>query len=240
MTTLTSAFRQLWDRPTTEESIRGEYVGLEPIVTSRAARSMVKRSMDVAGALGGLIFLSPLLVLIAVLIRLDSRGTVLFRQRRVGLCGRSFSCFKFRTMVFDAESRLLALEAQNESSCGVLFKIKNDPRVTFLGRVLRRTSLDELPQLWNILVGDMSLVGPRPLQYRDSQKLEALDAEGYARRLTVLPGLTGPWQVAGRSELDGEQMLDLDLDYVENWSIALDLKLLVKTIGVVLACRGAS
>jgi lipopolysaccharide/colanic/teichoic acid biosynthesis glycosyltransferase len=201
---------------------------------------MVKRSMDVVGALGGLIFLAPVLALVAILIRLDSRGPVIFRQQRVGLCGRSFWCLKFRTMVADAESRLLALEAQNEVSCGVLFKIKNDPRVTPLGRFLRRTSLDELPQLWNILVGEMSLVGPRPLQYRDSEKLEALDAEGYVRRLTVLPGLSGPWQVAGRSELDSGQMLDLDLEYVENWSIALDLELLVKTIGVVLACRGAS
>ena len=201
---------------------------------------MVKRSMDVIGALGGLIFLAPIMAVVALLIRLESQGPMLFRQQRVGLGGKTFWCLKFRTMVADAEERLLDLEAHNESSCGVLFKIKDDPRVTPLGRVLRRTSLDELPQFWNVLVGDMSLIGPRPLQLRDSEKLEELDPEGYARRLSVMPGISGPWQVSGRSDLDGFKMLDLDIDYVENWSVAIDLEILIKTIGVVLACRGAS
>jgi lipopolysaccharide/colanic/teichoic acid biosynthesis glycosyltransferase len=240
MTTIPSAFRLLWDRPSPEQSVQGECIGDEPIASSRAARSMVKRSMDLIGALGGLIFLAPVFAVIALLIRLDSRGPVLFRQQRIGLRGESFWCLKFRTMVADAESRLTALEAHNEVSCGVLFKIKNDPRVTPLGRFLRKTSLDEIPQLWNVLMGEMSLIGPRPLQLRDSERLEALEAEGYARRLSVLPGLSGPWQVSGRNELDGSQMLDLDLDYVKNWSIARDLEILIKTIGVVLACRGAS
>jgi lipopolysaccharide/colanic/teichoic acid biosynthesis glycosyltransferase len=200
---------------------------------------MVKRSMDLVGSACGLIFLAPILLVVALLIRFDSRGPVIFRQKRVGLNGRTFWCLKFRTMVADAEQRLIALESRNESSCGVLFKIKNDPRVTPLGRLLRRTSLDELPQLWNVLVGEMSLIGPRPLQLRDSERLEMLEPEGYARRLSVLPGLSGPWQVAGRSNLDGGRMLDLDMDYVENWSLAMDVRLLFKTVDVVFRCKGA-
>jgi lipopolysaccharide/colanic/teichoic acid biosynthesis glycosyltransferase len=195
--------------------------------------------MDLAGALGGLLFLSPILALVAMLIRLDSPGPILFRQRRVGLSGQTFTCLKFRTMVSDAEQRLNALEARNEASCGVLFKIKNDPRITPLGRLLRRTSLDELPQLWNVLVGEMSLIGPRPLQLRDSERLESLEPDGYSQRLTALPGLTGPWQVAGRSQVGGGEMLDLDLDYVENWSLKTDLVILFKTILVVATCKGA-
>jgi lipopolysaccharide/colanic/teichoic acid biosynthesis glycosyltransferase len=220
--------------------VGGGCVGLGTLAPTRAARSPVKRAMDVAGAFGGLVLLSPLLAIVAVAVWLESRGPVLFRQQRMGLGGRIFWCLKFRTMVLDAEQRMRELEARNESSCGVLFKIKDDPRVTTLGRFLRRTSLDELPQLWNVLVGEMSLIGPRPLQLRDSEKLEAMEPLGYARRLSVLPGISGPWQVAGRSELGGVQMLDLDLDYVENWSVATDLDLLARTVVVVLACRGAS
>ena len=196
--------------------------------------------MDVVGAFGGLLLLSPILAIVALLIRIDSGGPILFRQRRIGLGGRAFCCLKFRTMVPDAEDRLLALEGRNESHCGVLFKIKDDPRVTKLGRLLRRTSMDELPQLWNVLVGEMSLIGPRPLQIRDSQRLEDMEPEGFVRRLTVVPGLSGPWQVSGRSNLDGCRMLDLDLEYVENWSLATDLEILVKTLIVVSSGRGAS
>jgi lipopolysaccharide/colanic/teichoic acid biosynthesis glycosyltransferase len=208
-------------------------------VPAHSARSAIKRTIDVIGSACGLLMLVPFLVLIGVLIRLDSKGPSLFRQKRVGFRGREFVCFKFRTMVPDAEARLRDLEARNESAGGVLFKIKDDPRITPLGRFLRRTSLDEFPQLWNVLRGEMSLVGPRPLQLRDSEKLEKLDPKGYGRRLTVLPGVTGPWQVGGRSEVDSDRMLQLDLGYVENWSIAADLGILVKTVAVVLAGRGA-
>jgi len=204
-----------------------------------AAASVAKRTMDIVGALGGLIVLAPVLALVALLVRIDSRGPVLFRQIRRGLGGRPFWCLKFRTMVQDAEARLRELETRNESAGGVLFKIKDDPRVTPLGRFLRKSSLDELPQLWNVLVGEMSLVGPRPLQLRDSEKLATLEPEGYARRLSVVPGVTGPWQVGGRSETDGGQMLRLDLEYVERWSVATDLKILLRTVVVVLAGRGA-
>lgn len=216
----------------------GELLGL--IGPAQAARSVVKRTIDLIGSIGGLAFLLPVLILIGVLVRLDSRGPILFRQRRVGLRGREFWCLKFRTMVPDAEARLRDLEARNESAGGVLFKIKDDPRVTPLGRFLRRSSLDEFPQLWNVVRGEMSLVGPRPLQLRDSERLEQLNPEGYHRRLTVIPGVTGPWQVGGRSEVDSNGMLQLDLDYIENWSIANDLVILLKTVIVVAAGRGAS
>jgi lipopolysaccharide/colanic/teichoic acid biosynthesis glycosyltransferase len=210
-----------------------------PIAPALAARSAAKRAMDLAGSIGGLILLSPLLALVGLLVRLESRGPILFRQPRMGLYGRVFTCLKFRTMVPDAEKRLRDLEARNESAGGVLFKIKDDPRITPLGRFLRRTSLDELPQLWNVLVGEMSLVGPRPLQLRDSERLAGLDLQLYAQRLSVVPGITGPWQVAGRSNLDSHRMVNLDIEYVTNWSMATDLQILFKTIAVVLGGKGA-
>ena len=142
-------------------------------------------------------------------------------------------------MAADAEQRLVDLESSNESDGGVLFKLRQDPRVTRLGSFLRRLSLDELPQLLNVLRGDMSLVGPRPLQIRDSERLLALDPKGYERRLQVLPGVTGPWQVGGRSELNHERMVQLDVDYVENWSLARDLSIICKTFLVVLFRVGA-
>jgi exopolysaccharide biosynthesis polyprenyl glycosylphosphotransferase len=219
-------------KPSTSGGV-GEFAPADPV------RSVVKRTMDLAGSLGGLILLSPIMAIVALLIRLDSRGPILFRQQRMGLGGQEFSCLKFRTMVPDAEQRLWDLEARNESEGGVLFKIKDDPRVTSLGRFLRRSSIDELPQLWNVLIGEMSLVGPRPLQLRDSEKLEELDPEGYQRRLSVVPGITGPWQVGGRSNVDSGRMIRLDLDYVEKWSVATDLAILVKTVAVVLRGRGA-
>jgi lipopolysaccharide/colanic/teichoic acid biosynthesis glycosyltransferase len=231
-----------YDRPSTiAESSTASHASeiLSYDVHGQSARSVIKRTMDLVGSLAGLILLSPILALVGCLIRLDSRGPVVFRQRRTGLGGREFWCLKFRTMVPDAEQRLRDLETQNESAGGVLFKIKNDPRVTSLGRFLRRTSIDELPQLWNVLRGEMSLVGPRPLQLRDCQKLEEMNPEGYRLRLTVIPGVTGPWQVGGRSNVDSGQMLRLDLGYVENWSIATDVEILVKTVGVVLVGRGA-
>ncbi len=222
-----------------EEASLDDVVGIRSAVAASAARSLTKRALDIVGSLCGLILLSPVLALVAILIRLDSRGPILFRQKRTGLNATEFSCLKFRTMVLDAEARLRDLESKNESAGGVLFKIKNDPRITRLGRFLRRSSLDELPQLWNVLVGQMSLVGPRPLQLRDSQRLEALSPGSYTRRLSVMPGVTGPWQVGGRSDVDSLGMLRLDLDYVENWTLVTDLGILVKTVGVVLYRKGA-
>jgi lipopolysaccharide/colanic/teichoic acid biosynthesis glycosyltransferase len=200
---------------------------------------MTKRFMDLLGALLGLLLLSPLMVAIALLIRVETPGPVLFRQLRRGHRGRLFWVLKLRTMAVDAEKRLPDLETQNESTGGVLFKLRDDPRVTPLGRFLRRSSLDELPQLINVLRGEMSLVGPRPLQLRDSEKLRILDPEGYQSRLQVMPGLTGPWQVGGRSEVDYAHMVKLDVDYVKNWSLGWDLWIILRTVAVVLRGRGA-
>jgi lipopolysaccharide/colanic/teichoic acid biosynthesis glycosyltransferase len=199
----------------------------------------LKRLMDLSGALIGMLLLAPVMLGIMLLIRFDSSGPVLFRQIRRGRYGRHFHVLKFRTMVVDAEQRLGELEKHNESQHGVLFKLRDDPRVTPLGRFLRRSSLDELPQLINVLRGEMSLVGPRPLQLRDSDKLRELDPEGYACRLRVLPGLTGPWQVGGRSDIDYSHMVKLDREYVETWSLARDLRIIAQTFIVVLVGRGA-
>jgi lipopolysaccharide/colanic/teichoic acid biosynthesis glycosyltransferase len=201
--------------------------------------AVAKRAVDLAGALIGLALLSPVLLALVLLIRLDSPGPALFRQVRRGHRGWPFRMLKLRTMVADAERRLGDLESCNESGGGVLFKLGHDPRVTRLGRFLRRSSLDELPQLINVLRGEMSLVGPRPLQIRDSDRLWAVNPHAYTRRLQVLPGLTGSWQVGGRSELDCEQMVQLDLDYVANHSFRRDLLIIVKTLAVVVLGRGA-
>ena len=212
----------------------------EVLATDRSrSLDLVKRSMDLVGSAFALMLLMPVLLLIAALIRLDSPGPALFRQRRLGRGGRTFWCLKFRTMTADAEQRLADLEPLNESAGGVLFKIRRDPRVTRIGRVLRKTSLDEIPQFFNVFKGEMSLVGPRPLQLRDCELLEAMDPEGFRRRLDVPQGLTGAWQVGGRSELDCDGMLRLDLDYVERRSIGLDIRILFRTVFVVFAGRGA-
>jgi lipopolysaccharide/colanic/teichoic acid biosynthesis glycosyltransferase len=208
---------------------------------SRRSRSsdLTRRCRDHAIAATVLLVLSPLMLAIALLIRVDSPGPVLFRQRRLGLRGRPFWVLKYRTMVADAEARLKDLEHLNESDGGVLFKIRRDPRVTRVGRFLRRSSLDELPQLINILRGEMSVVGPRPLQLRDCVLLEGISPEKARRRLEVLPGLTGPWQVNGRSDVGFERMLDLDLDYIDRGSTWTDVRILCRTLKVVLVGRGA-
>ena len=202
-------------------------------------RRMAKRVIDWHGAFLGIIMLGPAMLLIAAVIRIESRGPVLFWQRRMGQGGRTFWFLKFRTMVADAEKRLPELEALNESSCGVLFKIRNDPRVTRFGRFLRRSSLDELPQLFNVLKGEMSLVGPRPLQLRDSERLELAEPAAFAHRLSVPPGMTGAWQVGGRSETDCFGMLQFDIDYVSQWSLRNDLLILCRTFTAVIRGRGA-
>lgn len=193
----------------------------------------LKRLIDLVGATVGLILLSPVLLAIAALIALTSPGPVFFKQERVGLNGRRFHIWKFRTMVSEAESMKAALEHLNEAE-GPVFKIKNDPRITPIGRFLRRTSLDELPQLINVVKGDMSLVGPRPLPTG-----EARECCEWHRRHSVRPGMTGPWQVNGRHRLGFNEWMEMDLSYVDNWSILLDLKILLKTIPEVLGLGGA-
>ncbi|WP_420369724.1 sugar transferase [Curtobacterium sp. L1-20] len=197
-------------------------------------RRLGKRALDVVGAGLGLLLLAPVFALVAVVIRADDRGPVLFRQTRVGRGGREFSILKFRTMCTDAEDRVAALAPSNEGA-GPLFKMKDDPRVTRVGAVLRRTSLDELPQLWNVFTGSMSLVGPRPALPREV----ALYEDFADRRLLVTPGMTGLWQISGRSNLDWADGLRLDLHYVENWSFVHDVVILARTIPSVLRSRGA-
>jgi exopolysaccharide biosynthesis polyprenyl glycosylphosphotransferase len=194
----------------------------------------LKRTFDVVGATLLLLLLSPLLLVITLAIRVSSRGSVLFRSMRPGIGQRPFACLKFRTMYTDAEHHQQALEEFNEAS-GALFKIRDDPRTTPVGRMLRRFSLDELPQLINVLRGEMSLVGPRPLPQRDYELLE----EWHRKRYLVLPGITGLWQVSGRSELDFDDLVHLDFIYLERWSLALDFTILLKTVPAVLLQRGA-
>jgi exopolysaccharide biosynthesis polyprenyl glycosylphosphotransferase len=194
----------------------------------------VKRTFDFLGATVLLVLLSPLLLLIALAVKLSSRGPVVYRSARPGIGGEPFLCMKFRTMRSDADQTQEELESLNEAS-GALFKIRRDPRLTSVGRLLRRFSLDELPQLINVLRGEMSLVGPRPLPTRDFERLE----DWHKKRYLVLPGITGLWQVSGRAELDFDELVRLDFVYLERWSVALDLTILLKTVPAVLTRRGA-
>jgi lipopolysaccharide/colanic/teichoic acid biosynthesis glycosyltransferase len=194
----------------------------------------LKRSFDLVLSLVGLILLSPILLAIGVAIKLSSRGPAIYRSVRPGMAGKPFYCFKFRTMREHADQIQDDLEPLNEKS-GALFKIRQDPRLTKVGRILRRFSLDELPQLVNVVRGEMSLVGPRPLPLRDFERLE----EWHKKRYLVLPGITGLWQVSGRAELDFDDLVRLDFLYLERWSVFLDLSILLKTIPAVLSRRGA-
>ncbi|MEU5991859.1 sugar transferase [Spirillospora sp. NPDC047418] len=197
-------------------------------------RKVFKGLFDRTAALGGLVLLSPLMLIVAFLIKVTSAGPVMFRQVRVGRGGREFTVLKFRTMVADAESRKVELMAANEND-GVLFKIREDPRITRVGRWLRRYSLDELPQLFNVARGEMSLVGPRPPL---PEEVAQYGGDVY-RRLVVKPGLTGLWQVSGRSDLSWEESVRLDLRYVDNWTLAMDLQIMWKTWSAVFRGSGA-
>lgn len=191
--------------------------------------------LDRVGAGLAMIALAPLVALLAVAIKLESRGPVFFRQRRVGKDGRIFEMLKLRSMCENAEALRNALESENEMEGGVLFKLEQDPRITRVGHFIRRWSLDELPQLWNVWRGDMSLVGPRPAL---PEEVEQYPAEAW-RRLDVLPGLTCLWQIQGRSTLPFEKQVELDLEYVDRMSFALDLQILIGTVPAVLSGDGA-
>ncbi len=205
-----------------------------PIITG--TDFWIKRCFDLCAAIILICLISPIYLVIALLIKLDSPGPILFKQTRIGLHCKPFQIWKFRTMVANAEKLQAALEAKNENKDGVLFKLKEDPRITRVGKFLRRYSLDELPQLFNVLLGEMSLVGPRPLPNRDVERFKS----AYFIRQEVLPGITGLWQVSGRSNIDNfEDAVKLDLKYIENWSLWLDLQILLKTIQVVLQKTGA-
>jgi lipopolysaccharide/colanic/teichoic acid biosynthesis glycosyltransferase len=195
---------------------------------------VLKRGFDLIVSLLVLVVLLPLWIAIAVAVKLSSRGPVFFADRRVGLGEREFAMLKFRTMYVDAAERQRELESRNEAE-GALFKIRDDPRVTRVGRVLRRFSLDEIPNMVNVLRGEMSLVGPRPLPTRDYNLLE----EWHLKRYLVLPGMTGLWQISGRSNLSFDDLVRLDFFYLDNWSIWLDITILARTIPAVMSQRGA-
>jgi exopolysaccharide biosynthesis polyprenyl glycosylphosphotransferase len=191
--------------------------------------------MDVVVALGGLVVLSPILALAALAVKLQDGGPVFFVQERSGLYGRPFPMLKFRSMVIDAEAQKAKLEAQNEMS-GPVFKMKADPRITRVGAFLRKSSIDELPQIWNVLRGEMSIVGPRPPLPAEVARYERWQM----RRLSMRPGLTCIWQVSGRNKVDFDNWMRLDLEYIDSWSLFLDIKLILLTFPVVLTGRGAS
>ena len=216
-----------------------EYIGQFPTIPLHRrdlpiGAFMLKRVLDTTGAVLAMTFGSPLLLLLAAAIKFDSKGPVFYRAQRVGRKGRTFRCYKFRTMVVNADALKKDLEARNERD-GILFKIVNDPRVTRVGRCLRKYSLDELPQFYNVLRGDMSLVGPRP---PIASEVEQYDLS-HLRRLDVLPGMTGLWQVEARQDPSFDSYISLDTAYVENWSFWLDVKILARTIGVVFSGTGS-
>jgi exopolysaccharide biosynthesis polyprenyl glycosylphosphotransferase len=211
-----------------------------PLVTIRSGPSdgwqlVAKRWIDLCGSAMFLLVLAPILLIVAALIKLDSPGPIFFRQERVGLYKRRFRLIKFRTMVDGADRQQQALEHLNEAA-GPVFKIKADPRITRVGKFLRRFSIDELPQLFNVLKGEMSLVGPRPLPVRD---VERITFQWHKRRLSMKPGLTCLWQVNGRSSVSFDHWVHMDLEYIDRWSLGLDLKILLKTIPAVLKGAGA-
>lgn len=195
---------------------------------------VIKRLTDIVGSLLAIPFILILLPFIALAIKLDSRGPIIYKQARVGKAGREFTSYKFRSMVEDAEIKLKDLKQQNEAD-GPVFKMRKDPRVTRVGSFLRRTSLDELPQFFNVLKGEMSLVGPRPPLPSEVAQYDRLER----RRLTIKPGITGPWQVSGRSDVTFAEWVRLDIYYIQNWSLLLDLTILLKTVAVVVLRRGA-
>lgn len=197
--------------------------------TDKKMYLLAKRAMDIFGASAGILFCLPLIVVVSVLIKLESpRGPVFFKQIRIGKDGKPFYMYKLRSMVPDSEERLAELLGRNEVT-GAMFKIKDDPRITRVGKVIRKISVDELPQLWNVLRNDMSLVGPRPSLPREVEQYTAYDK----MRMLVMPGCTGLWQVSGRNRLSFEQMVKLDLHYIANRSLWFDIKLMLKTFGTI-------
>lgn len=201
----------------------------------RVLYGITKRTIDIIASLVGLVILSPLLLVIAILIKLESKGPIVFSQKRIGLDGKAFNMYKLRSMVVNAEELKRKLAAENEMS-GPMFKMKNDPRITKIGRFIRKTSVDELPQLINILKGDMSLVGPRPSLPNEVKEFDSW----MMRRLEVKPGLTCIWQVSGRNNIDFEDWMKLDIKYVEERSLLLDIKLIFKTFFVLFGDENAS
>lgn len=213
-----------------------QYLKLQKWHLIARAGSLIKRGIDIAVSLAALLCLSPLFAVVALMIRLTDHGPALFWQVRVGKWGRPFAFPKFRSMVIDAEAqRRKLMQANQHGGEGITFKMKHDPRITWIGRIIRRTSIDELPQLWCVLRGDMSLVGPRPALVSEVARYSLEDR----RRLDITPGLTCIWQVSGRSDIPFEEQCRLDVEYIEQQSTLADIKLLLKTIPAVITGKGA-
>jgi exopolysaccharide biosynthesis polyprenyl glycosylphosphotransferase len=225
----------MWNDATYEMPVIADQLVLEGAPTTAYSYEVLKRAMDCIGAGIGLLLLSPLFAVMAVLIKLESAGPVLFSQTRIGKDGVEFRCWKFRSMFQDAEQRKQELMQQNEMAGGVTFKMKHDPRITRVGRFIRKASIDELPQLWNVFNGDMSLVGPRPPVPQEVAQYTAHERQ----RLAVKPGITCIWQVSGRSDIPFNEQVLLDIQYIQSRSLWLDISLLLRTIPAVLLARGS-
>ena len=207
----------------------------EDETTNNITYKFIKRTIDIIGSLFGLIILSPILLIVMAAIKIESRGPVVFAQERVGYKGKRFKMYKFRSMVENAEELKEKLKDQNEMN-GPMFKMKNDPRVTRVGRIIRKTSIDEIPQFVNVLKGDMSLVGPRPSLLKEVEEFD----DWMLRRLDVKPGLTCYWQASGRNDINFEEWMKLDIKYIEEQSILVDIKLILKTVLVLFGDKHAS
>lgn len=216
-------------------------VGTYPVITYHRvclndSSRAIKRILDIIGSLIGIILFSPIMLVTAIAIKLESKGPIVFKQKRAGLNGRIFMMYKFRSMCVDAEELKAKLQAQNEVKDGMMFKIKDDPRITKVGKFIRKTSIDELPQFFNVLLGDMSLVGTRPPTLDEVEKYERT----HWRRMSIKPGITGMWQVSGRSQItDFDEIVELDTVYIDNWSIWFDIKIMIKTVFSLLKRKGA-
>ena len=217
------------------EGLKVELENIEENKENLKFYEIFKRGIDIIGAGSGLILLSPVIAIVACAVKFTSKGPIFFSQKRVGKNGKLFDMYKFRSMVVNAEELKEKLVQKNEMS-GPMFKIKDDPRVTKVGRFIRKTSLDELPQLWNVLKGDMSLVGPRPSLPKEVKQFE----NWMYKRLTVKPGLTCYWQVSGRNNIDFEDWMKLDISYVEDRNVWIDIKLIFKTVFVLFGDKNAS
>lgn len=225
----------IWKNASYEVPFAADSLVLDGAPTRDYGYRVLKRAMDCIGAGVGLLLLSPLFAVIAILIKLESAGPVLFSQTRIGKDGEEFRCWKFRSMFRDAEQRKQELMQQNEMAGGVTFKMKHDPRVTRVGRFIRKASIDELPQLWNVFNGDMSLVGPRPPVPQEVAQYSAHERQ----RLAVKPGITCIWQVSGRSDIPFNEQVLMDIEYIRSRSFWLDISLLLRTIPAVLLARGS-
>lgn len=231
---------ELFDLPVSQKYVSS--IGTYPVITYHSVsldqvQLFFKTVIDLVAGFVGIVLLSPVMAITALAIKLESPGPVLFKQKRAGINGKIFEIYKFRSMYMDAEERKKELMAQNKIKDGMMFKMDNDPRVTKVGRFIRKTSIDELPQFFNVLKGDMSLVGTRPPTLDEVEKYDRRQR----RRISIKPGITGMWQVSGRSDIvDFEKVVELDRSYIDQWSLALDFKLLFKTAWVVLARKGSS